>query len=285
MKSLILLSVLFTSHTAYSANVVARVDEKVITENDVLKRTHMLNVINPEFQRIPKPQALSIALEQIINEYAYKKEGKRLKIELDNDEKTKSIAFVEEENKLPKGGFNNFIKSQGLDPAHVRDHLETQMLWQKIIYQHIKPQVKITDNEIKSLVTNPNSYKFNTITIVANNTADNQSKLSEISHSKKTCSTLSGLKDKNLQIIKQNLNLTEFRPEYGLALTTQKVGTISNIINIDDKISLIAVCDKTVAVSKQEMQEIRNHIGGDKMMALANLHLNKAKRKLLIEKY
>lgn len=286
MKKLIVaLFICLFSYNSFASSIIARVGDKAVTKFDVVKRANMLILINPDLAKMPESTMKKIALDQIINEYVYKLEAKNLKISLDSDEKRRAIEYVEIENKLPKGSFLAFVKSKNLDPEHVKDHLETQMLWQKIVHQHIRPQVKVTENEIKKMITDPSAYKFTTVSVVADNTITNNERLNKIITNKMHCSIIEKIKDKDLKIVKQHALLTEFRPEFALHLTTQKPGATSNIINIDDKISIIQICDKSVYLPKEKMYELKARISADKTQAMASMHLTKAKRKTLIEYY
>ena len=55
---------------------------------------------------------------------------------------------VEERNGIDAGGFDEFLRSQGLDASTVSDQLRAELLWSKLVRSRLGPSVSVGEGEI-----------------------------------------------------------------------------------------------------------------------------------------
>lgn len=152
---LALVAVFFLCPVAWAGQfgIVAEVDDRIVTNYDLKNRidiiVHSANLPN---NQATKEKLMPQALQTLINERLQQMEGERLEISVSDNELSRAIAELESQNKIPKGGFYNFVQQQGLSKSAVTEQIRGQILWQKIVAKTITPKIKVTNDEIADAI-------------------------------------------------------------------------------------------------------------------------------------
>jgi peptidyl-prolyl cis-trans isomerase SurA len=166
MKRLLLLSVLALALPA-RAEIVERiagvVNGQSIALSDVNERAQL------DMQRVDKmppgpdqdkarKEALSKALDQLVDEKLIEAEATALGLEVTEEEQNKSIEALAKQNNMTLDAFKEELVKQKLDFAQLKDTLRRQALRFKLVQAKVKPR-KVSDEEIKAayaaLAANP----------------------------------------------------------------------------------------------------------------------------------
>ncbi len=130
--------------------IAAVVNDEVITIRDVEGRLRMAMALSnipdsPEARRRILPQVM----RKMIDERLQLKEAERLKIAMTPAEIDNGIAFIEQQNRQPKGSLLRGLATAGVDPAAVRDQVRADLLWMRVVARVLRPQIRIGDEEVK----------------------------------------------------------------------------------------------------------------------------------------
>src|SRR5262249_43173976 len=75
-------------------------------------------------------------------------EAERLKIEVPKAEVDGGFNELEHQNHMPKGALIGFLESKGVDPQSLRDQVEAQLAWSRVVRQQLLPTVRIGEGEV-----------------------------------------------------------------------------------------------------------------------------------------
>lgn len=158
VKIIVLLLIFFISNTfASKVEIIAKVDEKIITNVDVVNEIKYLNFLNPKLLKIDDKNKINeIAKSSLIREIIKENELKKI-IKNNNDE---NLLNDIENNFLARKGYKNksqFIKnlkSNNLDYEFVVQKLKIEALWNQLIFQKFRNQVKINNEYLKKKIEN-----------------------------------------------------------------------------------------------------------------------------------
>lgn len=148
----------FAASTPAAAQEVQRiaavVNEKVISIFDVQQRMRLLISSSglpdtAETQRRIAPQVL----RELIDEALQNQEADRLNIRITQREIDDAIGQIESSNNLPAGGFESFLKSQGISLDAALEQIRSNLSWQKLLARTVVPTIEIGDEEIDDIVT------------------------------------------------------------------------------------------------------------------------------------
>jgi peptidyl-prolyl cis-trans isomerase SurA len=134
--------------------IAAVVNEKVISIFDVQQRLRLLISSsglpdNAETQRRIAPQVL----RELIDEALQNQEAERLNIRITQREIDDTLGQIEASNNLPAGGFEPFLKNQGIALNAALDQIRSTLSWQKLIARTVLPTIEIGDEEIDDVIT------------------------------------------------------------------------------------------------------------------------------------
>ncbi len=154
IKKLFLILTFFAASMA-SANAVspmqpaALVNDAVITIYDVQHRID-LTLVQTQTARTQKNR-LGIAetvLENLILEHIHLGESERLGLLPSPRELTSAISNYESERQIPAGGIKKYLDTEGIDYQSFVASMRASLAWQKVVLEHLRPQLVITDAEV-----------------------------------------------------------------------------------------------------------------------------------------
>lgn len=87
-------------------------------------------------------------LRKMIDERLQMQEANRLKISLSAADLESSMALIEQQNRLPKGGLVSGLTRAGIDPQLARDQIKADMTWMRVTGRSLTSQVKVGEDEV-----------------------------------------------------------------------------------------------------------------------------------------
>ncbi len=138
--------------------IAAVVNEEVISVFDVQQRMRLLISSaglpnNAETQRRIAPQVL----RGLIDEALQNQEAARLNIRITQRDIDLAMRQIESANNLPAGGFDSFVKRQGISVAAALDQIRANLSWQKLLARTVIPTIEIGDEEIDDVINRINA--------------------------------------------------------------------------------------------------------------------------------
>jgi len=151
IRLLMLMMLVITAGAAQAApiGIVAVVNDDVITTLDVEERRSLVIVSSgikdsPQVQRRLTPQIV----QNLISERLQMQEAKRLSIAITKKEIDETIRNIEEQRGRPKGSLEKFLKKNNVPVRQLRQQLEAQLSWNKVVTRKLRRNVTVTDEEI-----------------------------------------------------------------------------------------------------------------------------------------
>ncbi len=140
--------------------IIAKVDNEIITNYDLIKEINYLEILNPNLADLGNNQKLEIAKNSLINEIIKKKEIKKfLKVEKKDNKFTEDYL----KNLYSKLGikneeeFENKLKDKNIyNLSKIKDKINIELFWNELIYLRYKDQVKV---DIESLISKVESLE------------------------------------------------------------------------------------------------------------------------------
>ena len=126
--------------------ILLKVNNEIITSLDILNEYEYLQIINKELRNIKIEEAFKISKNSLIKEKIKQIEIKRVIKEIKVDEKVIDnllLNYFKEFKILSMTDFKNFFLSKNINPNFVRKKIKLEILWNQLIYQKYKQNVKI----------------------------------------------------------------------------------------------------------------------------------------------
>ena len=150
IKNLIILglfSLILTVNSHSSENkILLKINNEIITSLDILNELEYLQIINKEFKNIKKEEAFKISKNSLIKEKIKQIEIKRIIKETKIDKNVLDnliLNYFKDFEILSISDFEKFFSSRNINPNFVREKIKLEILWNQLIYQKYKHNVKI----------------------------------------------------------------------------------------------------------------------------------------------
>jgi peptidyl-prolyl cis-trans isomerase SurA len=137
--------------------VIAKIENEIITNYDVIKEIKYLTLFNPNLSRLNEEEKFTLAKNSLINEIVKKKE-------LNKFIDTKTInPFLEQYlaelyiklNVSSEDEFKSLIgKQQNYEFDEIKSKLNIELLWNELIFSKFKNQLNIDENKILKKIDN-----------------------------------------------------------------------------------------------------------------------------------
>ncbi len=134
---------------AQEASIAATVNGQAISVMDLVNRTRLvmfgagLAATEENMNRL-MPQILTA----LIDETLQRQEAEAQNVTVRKQEVEKALASMEERNRLPPGGLDEFLSSKGIDKSALEYQVESSIAWAKLVDRRLRPQVEIADEEV-----------------------------------------------------------------------------------------------------------------------------------------
>ena len=129
--------------------VAAVVNEDMISLHDLENRLRvaLLSSNLPDTMESRSRVAPQV-LRRLIDERLQIQEAERVKIAISAGEIANGMANIERQNNMPRGAFEPFLKSRGIDPETIRQQVRAEISWARVVRRELLPDLKIGEEEI-----------------------------------------------------------------------------------------------------------------------------------------
>jgi len=137
--------IMVNSHSSEN-KILLKINNEIITSVDILNELEYLQIINKEFRNINKEEAFKISKNSIIKEKIKQIEIQRIIKETNIDENVIDnllLKYFKEFEIFSISDFEKFFSDRNINPDFIRDKIRLEVLWNQLIYQKYKQNVKI----------------------------------------------------------------------------------------------------------------------------------------------
>lgn len=158
IKKFILITLVFFSlinKSIAKIEIIVSVNDKIITNHDIIKESNYLKILNPNFHKLKEYQKLEIAKNYLIDEAIKEKELKKV-FNFEDDKEIIHNYFKDLylnlgfENEKRFENFLNPINDYGL--SEIKKKIKIEILWNEFIFLKFKNQIKIDQEKIQKKV-------------------------------------------------------------------------------------------------------------------------------------
>jgi peptidyl-prolyl cis-trans isomerase SurA len=174
------------SQTKNEINIVAKIDNEIITNIDVNKEANYLIAINNELKTVEPNELKKFAKESLIKELIKKKELLNFyELNQDNNFLTEYIEnFYKKLQINNKEEFEIYLSEYGLTYSDIKKKLEIEVVWNEYIFTKYNDQVNVDIEKIKKEINlkkiESNSYLLSEILFQIKNQKEFETKYKEI---------------------------------------------------------------------------------------------------------
>ena len=136
-----------------SETIAAVVNEEAITHSDMSRRMRLIIVGSnmPDTQQTREKMAEQV-LNSLIDESIRLQEANRLNIKITDDNIKAAFAKLAEQNRMTSEQFVKTLEKAGVDPRTLFAKIKAQLSWELVIQKHLRPQVKVNEQNIKAVI-------------------------------------------------------------------------------------------------------------------------------------
>jgi peptidyl-prolyl cis-trans isomerase SurA len=136
-------------HAQETQRVAAVVNEDVVSLHDLEQRMRLaiLSSSMPDTME-SRQRVASQVLRLLIDERLKIQEAQRLKVTVSANEIGNGIATIERQNKMPRGSFEPYLKSKGVDPETIHQQIRAELSWVHVVRRELVPNLRIGEEEI-----------------------------------------------------------------------------------------------------------------------------------------
>ena len=133
--------------------IAAVVNDEIISVYDLEARLALVLATSqlenrPEIRKRLTPQVL----RRLIDDQLKLQEAKKLGIKVSKRDIETALATIEERNKMPKGGLQDFLSRLGIDGSVLVEQVEAEIAWAKVVRRRGSASVKIGEDEIDEVL-------------------------------------------------------------------------------------------------------------------------------------
>lgn len=154
-RFLAFLTLLLSASPAFAekAGIIAVVNDEAISTSDLDARMRIVIASSNmgDSQEIRQRLAPQV-LRSLVDEKLELQEARRLNIKIPEQEVGEALSRIEEQNHLPKGGLNDFLKARGIDPAALTEQTTAGIAWAKVVRQRSFEVSPVSDEEVDGAV-------------------------------------------------------------------------------------------------------------------------------------
>ena len=257
---------------AMESHVILKVNNQIITNIDLNNEYQYLLALNSELSNIEEKTILELAKESIIREQIKKNEIlKYYNLGEDRDYLEPVIRnFYEKLNIDDEDSFKNYLNKYGLKLASIKDKVEIEILWNRLIGIKYKNQLNIKEEILKQKIEkNSNDktikeYELSEIIFQIDSTNDMENKISLI---QKKIEEQGFKNTANIYSISESskfggslgwINEKQLSQEINLAINKLRIGEISKPIKISNGFLILKIDNlkqKEIEIDKKKLLE------------------------------
>ena len=166
LSILIFLIPVNTSYASSNVYIVAKIDNEIITNQDIIKESEYLKILNSSLSQLENIKITKLATKSLIKEIIKKKEISKF-IDLNKDNMFVDDYLKNLFSKLNYENVNEFEKELKIKKNYtieqIKEKIKIELFWNELIYQKYFKLVKINKKELIKRVenlTNKNQKEF-----------------------------------------------------------------------------------------------------------------------------
>ena len=154
IKKIIIIIIISSFYLAESNAVIkdslyATVGDKAITHSDIINEIKIMLILNNQsFSEEKKEYLQSVAIRSVIKTNIKKIAVEKYDLELSRDEVDKQLKKMASNLNMNLNTFKNIFTTNGIDFSIVTDQVQTELLWNSLIFQLYKDRLSINLSEI-----------------------------------------------------------------------------------------------------------------------------------------
>ena len=171
--------VLNTNLKANTIKIVAKVQNEIITNIDILNEKKYLLFLNPKLNELDKERINQIAKNSLITEIIKRKELEKYNsFESSNDIINKiEKNFLRNKNIDSKSEYMQILENKKLSYDAIKKKIQTEALWNQLIYNKFSNNIRVDQDYLKQSIldqykNNKNKYEYNLSEIFFNESAN-----------------------------------------------------------------------------------------------------------------
>ena len=286
---------------ANEVKILAKVNNKIITNIDIKKEYNYLITLNTSLKEIDKQQVLQYAKDSLIKEKI--KEIEILKIYKLN-EKNKTVDLMIE-NIFKNLGFNskiefeNYLKNNNLSLNEVYKKIEIEAVWNQMIYTKFKDKLFIDEDELKKKISKDRNKIENLllseIIVPLKNKNEINIKYDEIVKSINSIGFKETVIKFSISNSKNNSGLLGWVDKNTLSNKIQNqlqdldIGEITKPILISSGIMILRLEDKKLIEKSynidEELEKLINFEMNNQLNNFSSIFFNKVKKDIIVNEY
>ena len=261
--------------------IVAKVNNEIITNNDIAKEINYLEILNPNINSLREDQKFNLSKRSLIDEIIKKKEIQKF---IKDDAKSLMLdKYIEDfYKKLGYLTLENFeqdlIIKNNYSLNEIKKKFNIELLWNELIFSKFKNQIKINENQLLEkldLVDNVDEINYNISEIVFNKDKDKplDNLINEIELS------ISEIGFGNTATLFSISESAKFGGKIGWinkSSLSNKILAELEKIEIGDKTNVIQIGNRYIILKINELEKIKQNVDKDKELnKLIQLETNK----------
>ncbi len=142
----IIFSFIIVNSNAAENKIILKINNEIITSVDILNELEYLQIINKEFRNIKKEEAIKISKNSLIKDKIRQIEIKRTIKEIKIDKNVIDnllLKYFKEFEISSISDFEKFFSTRNINPNFVREKIKLEILWNQLIYQKYRQNIKI----------------------------------------------------------------------------------------------------------------------------------------------
>ena len=153
---------IFNKSIAIENKILFKVNNKIITSQDIMDEIKYLKVINMNLQNVENNELFEIAKNSLIKEKIKEIEISKNFIDFEIDENVVNKILIEALRKKEINTINqalNYLNNQKLNPEIVINKVKIEMLWNRLVVIKFSKNLKVSQENVKKELLNKSNQK------------------------------------------------------------------------------------------------------------------------------
>jgi peptidyl-prolyl cis-trans isomerase SurA len=247
------------------------------------------------------PKFKKQALEELIDERLKLQEGKRLTLNVSDEEADKIFKGIAERNKMTEQQFIEHLKGQGIDARTMKGRLRAQSVWRDVIRRKYGPQISVTARDVDKYVEasgaaagdDQTELQLQKITLSIPGKIDQKIMAKRLEEAEtlrrkfRGCKSMKGLAGAVANTTFEDMGYTKVagvaEPTRSLLLSAKDGEMVPGNL-AQSGVELYAVCGRrTVKADEQKRQQVQEELTQKEFDVLARRHLRDLRQDAMIE--
>ena len=307
IKKIIIIIIISSFYLAESNAVIkdslyATVGDKAITHSDIINEIKIMLILNNQsFSEEKKEYLQSVAIRSVIKTNIKKIEIEKYDLELSRDEVDKQLKKMASNLNMNLNTFKNIFTTNEIDFSIVTDQVQTELLWNSLIFQLYKDRLSINLSEIDEQLKlierkkEVNEYLISEIIIKPIPKAKLESEIQKLKNR---------IKIEGFETVAMDLSISETALQGGdlgwvneniiseklkYKIVNTPIGSVSEPIFLPEGILFFKVRDKRKSSKFTSLEEAKNELIDSEKKKILNMHslshYNNLKRSISINYY